>query len=156
MGRRKNSTRLEDAFRALSAYRFVSNDEDKRDRITDLLTDLLHIAVEGGGDPLAHIRLCVDHFCAEGGRFPPLTVGVPSHADDLVEYRVTFPGRYGPGCPGHTDPSARQGNYVRAVSPQHAANQIALRDHTYAEMDVQRWDHGVVYAPAERLTPYGG
>lgn len=71
------------------------------------------------------------------------------------EWRVTIPGRYGPGTPGHTDPSARQGHYVGAVDEAGAASLVReqLRLRAGEPMDVQPWDDGPVPTPkAVRVT----
>lgn len=50
--------------------------------------------------------------------------------DDAIEhhYRVTRPEVYAsPNCPGHKDPSARQGHYTDACCPTHAARRIQER-----------------------------
>jgi hypothetical protein len=43
----------------------------------------------------------------------------------MKKFRCTFPGLYPPGSIGHKDPSARQGHYFEAHSPEHAAEVVA-------------------------------
>ncbi len=44
-----------------------------------------------------------------------------AHMNKTQEFRVTVRTNYTPGCPGHTDPRARQGHYFRANNVVEAA-----------------------------------
>jgi hypothetical protein len=62
-------------------------------------------------------------------------------------YRLTRPGKYPSMSPGATDPSARQGYYVKATSPADARGRLWTRwleDPlvTGERLDVQCWDDG--------------
>jgi hypothetical protein len=60
-----------------------------------------------------------------------------------MEYRVTRPEVYGPGTPGYTDVTARQGHYISANTSQEAADGIRSRLEVCESMDVQSWETGV-------------
>ncbi len=56
-------------------------------------------------------------------------------------YRVTRPRAYGPGTPGFTDPSNRQGYYVDALSANDARDRIRA-SHGFSKeepLDVSLW-----------------
>lgn len=57
------------------------------------------------------------------------------------EFRVTRPDAYlAPGCPGHADPSARQGHYTETCCATHAARKVGVRlERTREPLDVQLW-----------------
>lgn len=63
----------------------------------------------------------------------------------LKEYRVTRPELYGPKTLGHKDPSARQGYYVDASSPEEARQLFWKRllkenpSRGYEMLDVSLW-----------------
>jgi len=59
-------------------------------------------------------------------------------------YRVTFPGLYGAGTPGHTNATARQGHYVSAATPAAAGAIARVRAgfHEQTCADVQLGVHG--------------
>jgi len=66
------------------------------------------------------------------------------------EWRVTRPGQYvSPGCPGHTDPGARQGYYIRAWSAEEAVLQMARVHKADVEFDVQPWGHNSLERAAQ-------
>ena len=71
----------------------------------------------------------------------------------VTMYRVTRPNVYSPNTPGHTNPSARQGYYVKAKSPEEAVNNLRTRWRTEEKgifamsekeiqqpLDVQVWE----------------
>lgn len=67
----------------------------------------------------------------------------------MHHYRVTRPLAYNANTPGHTNPSARQGYYADAESPEKAARAVEVRlveSDFYGsgpsdnEFDVQQWD----------------
>ena len=67
----------------------------------------------------------------------------------MPHYRVSRPNAYGPGTPGSTEPSARQGYYTDADDPEDAARMIRarwLRDPMAPEvdqpLDIQLWGEG--------------
>lgn len=70
-----------------------------------------------------------------------------------MHYRLTRPDRYGPGTPGFSNASARQGYYVTAESPEAARAAIREREGFDASerLTVQCWDggkqHGVMVSP---------
>lgn len=65
----------------------------------------------------------------------------------MNEYRVTLRSLYSPGCPGHTNLSARQGHYVVATSAVEA-EKLIKKEATKKfgrpiEVDVQLWKENV-------------
>lgn len=50
----------------------------------------------------------------------------------MREYRITRPEKYGPRSPGHSNPSARQGYFVHAKTPDHARKDFRKK-HKVAE-----------------------
>lgn len=60
----------------------------------------------------------------------------------LKTFRVTIDSKYTePSCPGHTDPSARQGHYVRASTPLEAIYMVGanLTKGPLYKYTVQAW-----------------
>lgn len=72
------------------------------------------------------------------------------------EFRVTLPELYdAEGCPDKTNPSARQGHYVRADSPEEAVAELVRefyennRHRDITHFDVQGWHPE--RTPAQRI-----
>lgn len=67
---------------------------------------------------------------------------IRSESNPAPMWRVTRPGKYGPGTPGQTNPRARQGHYVRAASENLARKAIRERlDLAVHEiLDVESWE----------------
>lgn len=61
----------------------------------------------------------------------------------MNQYRCTRPGCYEKGCPGHTDPSARQGHYIYAETREDAIEQMIKRFPDDVHFDIQLWKEGV-------------
>lgn len=60
----------------------------------------------------------------------------------MNEYRCTRPNVYGPGTPGHTDSSARQGFYIRAENKTDAFRQMDVK-FPGDEIDVKLWKENI-------------
>lgn len=59
----------------------------------------------------------------------------------MPEFRITFPDRYPINSPGHRDPSARQGYYLRASTQE--AVLARVKDHSGGKIALAR--------PGERI-----
>ena len=57
----------------------------------------------------------------------------------MTQFRLTRPDCYEPGCPGHKDPSARQGYYIDADSEEEALLRMKQRFPEDKGFDVQVW-----------------
>lgn len=57
----------------------------------------------------------------------------------MPQFRCTRPDAYGPGCPGHTDPSARNGHYITAADPEEAREKMKSRFPEDSRFDVEPW-----------------
>ena len=54
-------------------------------------------------------------------------------------YRCTRPEVYDPGCPGHTDPTARQGYYIEADSERAALFRMHEKFPEDTKFDIYEW-----------------
>jgi len=55
-------------------------------------------------------------------------------------FRCTRPAVYGPDCPGHLDPSARQGHYIEADTAEQAQHKMHHLFPDDRKFDVQPWE----------------
>lgn len=56
-----------------------------------------------------------------------------------TEFRCTLPARYEKGCPGYSDPAARQGHYVHCGTEEEALAEMKLRFPDETWFQIGRW-----------------
>ena len=57
----------------------------------------------------------------------------------MNQYRCTRPEVYEEGCPGHTEPGARQGHYIDALTEEEALMRMKQWFPAESWFDIQLW-----------------
>lgn len=57
----------------------------------------------------------------------------------MKEFRRTLPGLYPKGSPGYSDPSARQGHYIKAEDKDEALDKMLKRFPEETLFHIQEW-----------------